>query len=160
MTVIAELLDRIPEGGEAANNALRALGLLLEQHHARRPEGDDGGLSELLGPDLAEYRLSEDEVTEAITGLSAYLQGAEVPNSGALWALGKSADERAVPVLIETLSRFLHDPAHEPLAHQALTSLLPFGTPEARAAVRRAAQEGQGEVKEDAEDFLTVLGLS
>ncbi|GAA5514210.1 hypothetical protein Dcar01_02964 [Deinococcus carri] len=137
-----------------------ALGLLLEARHARRPAGDDGGLAELLGYELAAVSLSDEDAYAALAGLETYVRSQPVPDSGALWALGKSANPRVVPVLTETLSRFLHEPEHQVVAEQALTSLLPFDELHAREAVRQAAREGQGNVQEDALAFLRVQGLT
>lgn len=153
MTVIDDLLKTAFSRRKASTDAIGALGLLLEETRAKRPAGDDGGLRDLLGPELAAYRLSEVERSTIIESLSHRLLKQRNINHTLIWALSKSADECILPVLTTLLNRALQSPRQQDAASEALNGLALFW-PDSKSAVERAAEQGQGDVQEQAKDLL------
>jgi hypothetical protein len=153
MTVIDDLLKTAFSRRKASTDAIGALGLLLEETRAKRPVGDDGGIRDLLGPELAAYRLSKVERSTIIESLSHRLLKQRNINHLLIWALSKSADECILPVLTTVLNRALQSPQQQDAASEALNGLALFW-PDSKSAVERAAQQGQGDVQEQAEDLL------
>lgn len=155
---IEELLVAVSQGGAPADEASVVLAMLLEK---RAPE-DDMTLAGLAGPGLAGRRLSRAERRSAVDGLIEYIQDTPNPHPPAVWALGKSYAERAVPVLLRLLDATVDDPAAVPLAYQTVLVVEVVGTmtrryrAEAHAALRRAAVRGHGEVAEAAQQYLSI----
>ena len=153
---LEDLLAAVPQGGEEAQEAALALGLLIED----RPPADDAGLAAVVGRDLAARRLSPAERDAAVDGLLAYLRDTAEPHPMAVWALTKSYEPRTVPALIALLERHVDNPRAAPLAYQALVGVVTAGvpTPEYRerslVAVRAAAARGHAEVAETAQRYL------
>jgi hypothetical protein len=154
---IDRIVQEIREGGEDANEAALTLGLLIEQEKVHRPApGDDGGVREILGDELANYRLTREELEAAIDQLVDYIDETPEPEAMAVWALTKSHDPRTVPHLIALLDRVIDEPEKEHLAYQALIGITSFDDEQAVSAVRRAAERGHGDVKETATQYLRL----
>ncbi|MBZ9713324.1 hypothetical protein [Deinococcus multiflagellatus] len=158
MTLIADLLNTAFSRRKTSLDAIGALGLLLEEKRAKRPPGEDGGLLELLGPELATYRLSDAERTEIIEALSNAVLKQRKINHSMIWALNKSADERIFPVLATVLKRTLRVGSQEDAASEALNGLALF-YPTSKSVLEEAARLGQGEVREQAQELLERLSL-
>jgi hypothetical protein len=156
---VEELLAAIRPGGEEADEAALALGLLLED---RNPD-DDTQIASVVGRELAARRLSRAEHDAAVDGLIAYLQDTPKPRPSAVWVLTKSYEPRIVPTLITLLDASLDDPHAAPIAYQALVGIVTAGltTPKyyakGRAALERAANRGTAEVAEAAQGYLAGL---
>lgn len=153
---VRELATAIPRGGEQADLAIRTLGLLIEREKASHPAGDDGGVTELLGPELAAHRLTPAAIHEAVNLLLAHLTEVRVPEPGIVWALTKSFDPRIVPHLAALLERVIDDPVHEAVASQVVDSLTCFFDARSIAAVRLAAERGHGDAREHAAYWLRL----
>ncbi|MEA2900087.1 MAG: hypothetical protein QOJ84_5702 [Bradyrhizobium sp.] len=156
LPTVEGLLAKVLRGGTEAQEATLTLGLLIED----RPPADDAGLAVVIGPQLAELRLSPAERNAAVDGLLAYIRDTAEPSPTAIWALTKSYEPRIVPVLIALLDRHGDDPHAAPLAYQALVGIVTAGltTPEWRerslVAVKRAAARAHAEVAEAAQRYL------
>lgn len=155
--VIDDLIETIRGGGENAQEAALTLGLLIERERVHRPAGDDGGLRTILGEKWAKRRLSEKELKHAVDRLTDYVNQTAVPHPMAVWALTKSHDVETLGCFIGLLDRILSDPSHEHLAYQALIGITSFYNPRSLAAIRRAATEGHGLVKESAARYLQLF---
>ena len=153
MKTIDNLLETALSKRRNVDNAIRALGLLLEKRHVKRPRGDDGGLGELLGPELASYNLSDAEAKRIVLSLSLYVLKKRVVKPGIIWALNKSADRLIIPVLGHTLLTHLKSREQQYVTEQALNGLILF-LPETFDLIKRAAEEGLGDVKDIAESFV------
>jgi hypothetical protein len=152
---VDQLLEEIRGGGDGAKEAAVTLGLLIER--ARRPPGaDDQDIAEVIAPEFADRHLTDAERDQALDGLIAYVSGEPLPLPLAVWALGKSADDRAAPALAGVLERTLDESEHEHLSYQALTGLIPIGGPEATEAIHAAAERGHGDVRETARRYLRI----
>ncbi|RPJ83106.1 MAG: hypothetical protein EHM18_14870 [Acidobacteria bacterium] len=159
---VLEMMEAIRRGGEEAHEAALTLGLLIEREKVNRPAGDDGGISVILGDEFAKRRLSETELKTAVDELIKYIQGTNDPIPTAIWALTKSYDPRIVPYLIEFLNKVLSDPAKEQLAYLALLGIINTGVSssyksDSLAAIRNAAEHGQGIVTETATNYLKLF---
>lgn len=152
MTAIHDLLATALSRRVASTDALGALGLLLEAARATRPAGDDGGLADLLPPELARHRLTDTERRKVIAELSRTLWRQRTLNHSLIWALNKSADPVILPVLERALNRALKSEQQD-AASEALNGLALFW-PDSAAAVEHAAQSGEGDVKTQAQDLL------
>ncbi|GGR63282.1 hypothetical protein GCM10008959_26630 [Deinococcus seoulensis] len=152
MTAVNDLLATALSRRVSSTDALGALGLLLEAARATHPAGDDGGLADLLPPELARHRLTDTERRKVIGELSRTLWGQRTLNHSLIWALSKSADPVILPVLERALNRAVKS-GQQDAASEALNGLALFW-PDSAAAVRYAAQYGQGDVKAQAEDLL------
>jgi hypothetical protein len=157
-----EIMEAIRRGGEEAHEAAMTLGLLIERRTVNRPAGDDGGIRAVLGDQLANLTLSDAELQTAVDELIRYLDETPGPFPGAVWALNKSYDPRAVPHLLRLLDRTLTDPNNEHVAYQALQGIITTGVPsqhkdQSLAAIQRAAAQGHGEVKASAADYLKLF---
>src|SRR3954471_23055848 len=144
----------ISRGGEEADLAIRALGLLIEREKVSHPGGDDGGVEELLGPELAAPKLTPLAIHEAVDLLISHLTAVRIPEPGIVWALTKSFDPRIVPHLAALLQRVVDDPAHQAVASQVVGGLTCFVGTRTVAAVRIAAERGQGDAREFATSWL------
>lgn len=151
---IDELMETIQRGDGSAQEAALTLGLLIERERVRRPAGDDGGVRKILGEKWAKRRLSEKQLTEVVDRLIGYVNDTTEPHPMAVWALTKSHDVRALDCFIGLLDRIVSDPAREHLAYQALIGITTFFTPSSLAAIRQAAEQGQGLLKETAVSYL------
>jgi hypothetical protein len=154
---IAKLMESVPKGGEEAHEAALTLGLLIERETVHRPAGDDGGISEILGDEIASRRLSSSELRTAVDELIAYITETPEPHPTAVWAVTKSYDPRILPHLINLLDRVVTDPLKEHLAYQALVGITFFYNELSTAAIRRAAERGYGLVKETATQYLRLF---
>jgi hypothetical protein len=150
--MIEELLAGVRAG---ESEPALTLGLLLERG-TRGPHDSDEDIVVMLDPRFADTHLTGAQRDEAIDGLIAYVEGEPVPQPMAVWALGKSGDERVVPALLGVLGRTVADPAHEHLAYQALTGVIPFGGSQVLEAVRGAAEHGHDRVRDGARQYLKV----
>jgi hypothetical protein len=153
---VEDLLAALRQGGAETDEAVLALGILIED----RAPADDIALMPVVGEQIARRRLSPREHEAAVDGLLAYLQDAGKPHPMAVWALAKSYELRTVPTLINLLDRHAADPRTEKVAYQALLGLVTAGVntgeyrESALAAIQRAADRGLGEVAETARRFL------
>jgi HEAT repeat protein len=155
---VTRYMEAIPRGGVEAHEAALALGLMIERETVCRPSSDDdGGIRAILGDELADRRLSGPEVKEAVEALIKYVGETPEPHPTAVWALTKGYDERALPHFINILDRFSADPEKEKLAYQALVGLSSFRDDPSLSAVRRAADRGQGLVRETATLYLGLF---
>jgi hypothetical protein len=155
--LVDDLLRALSEPGQAGDQAALALGLLIERERVRRPAGDDDGIRAVLGDRLADRRLMAAEVDRAIAGLARYIDETTRPGSTAVWALGKSYDERFAPTLLRLLDRALDDESMEETAYEALGALINSKADVARDAVVRAAETGHGRVRDLARGYLDLL---
>ena len=155
---IKKIMASIYRGGMEAEEAAFALGLLIERE--KRRTGNNDGTGIYLGERLANRRLSETELTNAVDALIKYIEETTEPHPRAVWALTRSHEPRTVRPLINLLNRFLTSPGHEDLAYQALVGVIPLQTEKYRAAIRaailRAAEQGHDEVRETAIDHLEL----
>jgi hypothetical protein len=158
MTWIDELIETIRRKDGSAHQAALTLGLLIEREGVRRPAGDDGGIRMILGKKWARRRLSEEELKYVVDQLIDYTNKAAEPDPMVVWALTKSHDVRTLECFIDLLYRVLTDPEREHLAYQALIGLTSFYTADSHAAIRRAAEQGHGLVKETATRYLQIFG--
>ncbi|MBI1926908.1 hypothetical protein HYR99_22020 [Candidatus Poribacteria bacterium] len=160
---IMKLMEAIRKGGEEAHEAALALGLLMERGKVRRPApGDDGGVRGILGETLANRRLSKTELRIAVNELICYITETLEPHPMAVWALTKSHHPHTLPHLIHLLDRVLTHPEHEHLAYQALIGVINIGTTSAHkdlslTAIQKAAEQGHGQVKETATQYLKMF---
>lgn len=158
--LVPKLIEAIRTGSAEGKEAALVLGLLIEREKVYHPiPGDDGGIGQVLGEQFVNRRLSKIEVQEAVDGLIRYINEAVVPQPKAVWALSKSYDSRTLPDLIDLLERFVGDADKEELVYQALVGIMNLysaGRTNERSlvAIRRAAREGHGRVKEAAIKFL------
>lgn len=163
--LILQLMDAIRRGGDQAEEAALALGLLIERERTNRPLGDDGGVQLILGEQMAKQRFSEVELKSAVHELIRYVNETPNPHPSAVWALTKSYDGRIVTPLIELLKRLLPDPSQENAACAALSGIMNTGISselqrESLAIIRQAAEVGFGRVKEAAIAYTnTFFGL-
>jgi hypothetical protein len=156
MTWIDEMIEAIQREDESAHEAALTLGLLIERERVRRPAGD-GGLRMILGEKWAKRKLSEMELNHAVDRLIDYTNQTAEPHPMAVWALTKSHEVRTLDCFIGLLDRVLSDPAKEHLAYQALIGTTSFYNSRSLAAIRRAAVEGHGLVKETAVRYLQLF---
>ncbi|WP_291430669.1 hypothetical protein [Deinococcus sp.] len=158
MTAINDLLATALSRRVASTGALGTLGLLLEVARATHPAGDDGGLADLLHPELARHRLTDTERRKVIEELSRKLWRQRTLNHSLIWALNKSADPVILPVLERALNRALKS-GQQDAASEALNGLALFW-PDSAAAVKYAAQHSEGDVKAQAQDLLERWDLA
>jgi hypothetical protein len=136
---VRSLAPVISRGGEEADLAIRALGLLIEREKVSHPGGDDGGVEELLGPELAARKLTPLAIHEAVDLLISHLTAVRIPEPGIVWALTKSFDPRIVPHLAALLERVVDDPAHQVVAAQTVEGLTCFLDPRGQGDARTQA---------------------
>lgn len=124
MATLTDLLDHIRRRDEYADAAVGALVDFLEQQAppAAVPDASRNGRTlgspARLDPDRARWN----EVIDAVAGLLAD----EPEHPSLVYALGRSHDERAHPVLERFTLCYLADPVREELFWQALIGLLNF----------------------------------
>lgn len=147
-TVVDALLRRAASCTPEADEALVTLGLLLEHRAA------GGDLTALLGPKLAQVRLTDREADRVMRTLIT-LAMTPAPRTTVLWALQKSGDRQTLPVFAHVLTATLLDPSRQPLAEQALQGLMTFG---ALPEIRHAARVGTGALQAAAQEYLDVFG--
>jgi hypothetical protein len=152
MSLVDDLIEHLRRNDDEADAAALALGEFLA---AGRPVGarakrSAGNAKSVGTPGEAP---GEDAWEFALWRLASFLAEEEHPRPGAVWALGKSRDDRVADVLAKVLRQNLADVAREPIARQALVSLSTLPNPPL-ADIQLAAAEGSGVVRETAEDFL------
>lgn len=168
--LVPKLIEAIRAGSAEGKEAALVLGLLIERENVYHPiPGDEGGIGQVLGEEFVSRRLSKIEVKEAVDGLIDYINEAVVPQPRAVWALTKSYEPRTLPHLINVLDRFVGDAQKEELVYQALVGIMNssprrvlFEHPTGKlrtderslSAIRRAAREGHGRVREAAIKYL------
>ena len=158
MMLVSQLMNTIRRGGDQAEEAALALGLLIERETTNRPLGDDGGIQVILGNQSVERRLTESELKNSIEELIHYINETSNPHPTAVWALTKSYDVRIVRPLIDLLKRLLPDPDQENAAQAALSGIMNTGVAselkeESLLIIRQAAESGFGRVKEAASQY-------
>lgn len=157
--LVPHLMQSIRNDGKEADEAALTLGLLIERENLYHPStGDDGGIRQILGEEFVNQHLSDEEIRNAVDELINYTHETTVPHARAIWALTKSHDVRILPDLINLLDRFANDPDQENLAYQALIGITTFYSEQSLAAIRRAAEQGQGEVKDTAIKYIKLFG--
>lgn len=156
--LVDRLLHSIWHGGEEADEAALTLGLLIEREKTHHPTpNDDGGIKQTLGEQFTNQRLTNNEVRIATDELIKYVSEVNVPHYRAVWALTKCYDLRSLPHLISLLDRFSKDPKQEDLAYYALVGIITFHNEESLEAIKRAAELGQGKVKNTANTYLNLF---
>lgn len=153
---LMKFIEAIREGGKEAHEAALTLGLLLEREKVRRPVEDDGDIREILGEELANQKFSVTELETIVDELLNYITEVSEPHPSAVWALSKSYNPRILPHLIGLLDRIVTDPEKEHLAYQALVGITCFDNDLSLTAIRKAAKQGYGQVKETAKQYLRL----
>jgi hypothetical protein len=159
MSKFEELIQAIEERGKKLEGASLALGLLIERHRTKRRQGDDGGVRQQLGDDVADLQLTDEDIAQAIDHLIAYLDSTDQVASSAVWALSKSYESRAVPPLISVLRRTFEDTNQYAAAHNALQGVITCGVSselktQAIEAIRDTARLGFGDIQTEAQEYL------
>jgi hypothetical protein len=158
--MIDELLRKIKENSPEIDQACLAVGLLLEHHRVRRPlPGDDGGLTTVLGNEIAAIQLTPEEIRHVVDQLVSCVQATEIPHSSVIWALSKCYEPRIVPVLVPVLRRAAVVPDASAVALSALYAIATSGFQDAYreialSAIQYVADEGIGEVKNEATSYI------
>ncbi|MEW5860624.1 MAG: hypothetical protein AB1861_25160 [Cyanobacteriota bacterium] len=159
--LVKELTQALRRTDAEAHEAALMLGLLIEREKVQHPTpGDDGGIREILGDELANQRLSETDLKSVIDEMIAYISDETLlPHPMAVWALTKSYEQRILPHLIRLLDRIVGDPNQENLAYQTLLGIINIGIPSSNrelyiAAIRKAADQGHVRVMETANRYL------
>lgn len=156
---IKKIMASIYRGGMEADEAALALGLLIEREKISGRSNYD--IRAIFGERLANRRLSDAEIASAVDELVEYITKTLEPHPRAVWALAQSHEPRIVRPLINLLNRFLTNPDRVHLAYHALVGIIPLQNDQSRAAilaaVYKAAEQGHGDVKETAADYLESL---
>lgn len=152
---VRELAAAIPAGADEADRAIRLLGLLIEREKSSHSADHDAALAELLGPEPMP-RMTPLAVHEAVDLLITHLAHARVPVPGVVWALTRSRDPRIAPHLVALLGLVLEDPAHQAVASQVVSGLTSFRDVRTVAALRLAAERGDGDAREQAVSWLRI----
>lgn len=159
MPKFEDLIHTLNSKGPNAERAALALGSLIERARTRRPLGDDGGVRQELGDEIADLHLTDNDISHAVDVLMQYTgSGANVTPS-AVWALGKSYEARVVPTLVAVLRSSANDVEKRAVALNALHGVITCGVSselknDAIDAIRFTATEGIGDVQKEAQDYL------
>jgi len=159
--LVKELTQTLRGSETEAHEAALILGLLIEREKVQHPTpGDDGGIREIIGDELAHQRLSETDLKTVVDEIIAYISDETLfPHPMAVWALTKSYEPRILPHLIRLLDRIVEDPNQENLAYQTLLGIINIGIPSSNrdlsiAAIRKASERGHTRVMETATQYL------
>jgi len=155
---VHKLLQLIHQNDETTSEAALTLGLLIEHQKVSRPNGDDGGISAVIGDEYSQQQLTEAEVETAVNGLLSYVNEASKPHPMAVWALTKSYDPRILPTLIALFERLVADSAQEQAAYQALVGMTSFYNQKTLVTIRKAAKADSDLIRETAKQYLSLFG--
>jgi hypothetical protein len=150
---VAELLQSIERPDDRTAESALLLGLLLDDRDPARVEEQ---VRQVFGSGTTLTALTLDERHKVVDALIRHADGQQLPVSEAVWALTKCRDDRRRGPLYRLLERSINVPASEHTAYQALVGLSDFSDREVLEFIRRASQEGSGEVRDTALRFLSI----
>lgn len=156
---VAILLAKLVEDASGLSDTCLKLGLLLERHRSIHADTSDGTWSESLGEELFHAPFSDDDYHAVVDALITYVSSSASPNTGALWALEKSRDDRVIPHLLRIVRQVSPDIDREAIAHQALHGVIVLGVhsvcrDESLACLREVAANGSPAIKEEAVKYI------
>lgn len=156
--VIEKLMNSIHKGGDEALEAALALGTLLESYKVYRPvQGDEEKVRGQIKAEYRDIKFTETEFNAAVDQLIDYVKNTPDPLPAGVWALTKSYETRALPILTTLFEKVMQDPAKEQIAIQILNSLPSYNNEAVTVEIfRKAAGIGSREIQEKAKHYMEI----
>ena len=127
-----ELLSDIRGGGERADDAAVAVGLLLEEPR------DPDAIRLVLGDAFAEVELDADEREQLVDLLAGHVEDVRGVSPSVVWALGKDSSDRAVAALGTVVNAGVRGRVSDDIAYQAVAAVTAGRSSQAAAIAQRA----------------------
>ena len=156
---LAELIEMLLSGDQhiAQDISLR-IGLILEKETEPNPAQFNQDIRAVLGDEFHYVRPSRAEIYRAIDRLINYIEHADLPVAGAVWALTKCRSRRILRPLVRLLKRTMvsDDPMQAHVANQAFHGVALFKDKIALHTIKIVSNYGAESIKECAVGYLAV----